>query len=236
MPLTDRKYQRALVYASGTGDRSGDSVDMSQIEEIDIVVSFATIAAGAVTHIAAESDDNSSFTSGLELVGTQIDVADDDDNQVFVISIQNPPERYVRLKVDKDGSNASAESAVYVLHRHGRTPQTSDVANVLTTEAHEWPATGTAATASASLSPSSSASESASISLSPSVSPSLSSSLSPSISPSLSPSLSASVSVSLSDSASISLSPSLSISLSPSSTESPSATESLSPSLSPSPS
>ena len=226
MPLTDRKFTRALAYATGTADRSGAILDMKQFEEVDVIVSFAAIAGGGVNRIRVDSDSDSAFGSAQEITGTQIDILDDDDGQVFVIHIAHVPERYIRLVVDKDTSNACAESAVYLQTRPGSMPQTSDVTDVLTTESHNWPIVGTGASASPSLSVSLSPSSSSSPSASPSSSASASDS--PSASPSLSPSLSPS------DSGSAS--PSVSVSLSPSASESPSASPSLSPSLSPSPS
>jgi len=252
MPINeDRKYVLALANASGSADRNGAILDMSGIEEVDIVVSVGVVAPGAVTRIRVDSDSDVAFGSPQEIDGASMDIEDDDDGQVFIIPIQNPPERYVRLVVDKDGANACEESAMYVQAGFHRSPQDSastDEVNVDTI--HQWPSVGTGASASpsvsVSLSPSLSVSSSESRSSSASTSPSSSVSLSPSASPSSSSSPSSSASVS--ESRSVSLSPSSSesrsasvsesrsVSLSPSASDSPSASPSLSPSASPSPS
>jgi hypothetical protein len=144
MPLNDRKYTKALSYASGTADRTGVVLDMSGFQEVDIVVILATIATGGTNSIKAQSDDNLAFASPQDITGTAQTIADDDDDQVFIIHIANPPERYVRLYVDKDTSNACAESAMYVQSKPSSKPQTNDVTNAVTTESHVWPVVGTA--------------------------------------------------------------------------------------------
>ncbi len=144
MPLTDRKYSKALAYASGTADRPGAALDMSGFDEVDMVVVFAAIAADAVTSVKAQCDDVASFAGAVDIAGTAQTVAHADDDDVFIIHIAHPPKRYVRVFIDKDASNASGESAVYVQHKPGYKPQSSDVATSIRSEAHVWPAVGTA--------------------------------------------------------------------------------------------
>lgn len=144
MPLTDRKYTTALVYASGTADRVGAALDMSGYQEVDIIVHFAAIANGGTNSIKAQADDNAAFGSPLDIAGTAQTVVDNDDDQMFIIHIARPPERYVRLYVDKDTSNACAETAIYVQHNPDSKPVTNDAANLVTTESFVNPATGTA--------------------------------------------------------------------------------------------
>ena len=223
----DRQYVLALSYASGTADRNGAILDTSGWGEVEIVVNVGTVASGAVTRIRVDSDSDSAFGSAQEITGASMDIEDDDDGQVFIIPLQNVPERYIRVVIDKDTANACAESVNYVLHKPMRMPQTSAETDEVNVDSiHLWPVVGTGASASPSLSPSLSPSASSS----PSASPSSSSSASDS------PSSSDSLSVSLSPSDSGSASPSVSTSLSPSLSDSPSSSPSLSESLSPSPS
>jgi hypothetical protein len=144
MPLTDRKFSKGLAYASGTADRSGAACDMSGFQELDIVVTFATIAASGTNSIKAQCDDNAAFSSAQDIAGTTQTVAVDDDDQIFIIHIANPPERYVRVYVDKDTTNACAESVLYIQSNPGSKPQTNDATDLVTTESHVWPLVGTA--------------------------------------------------------------------------------------------
>jgi hypothetical protein len=144
MPLTERKYSIGLAYASGTADRTGAACDMSGYQEVDIIVSLGAVEAGGTNSIKAQSDDNSSFSSAQDIAGTAQTVADDDDSQVFIIHISNPPERYVRAYIDKDTSHACAESVLYVRHKPDTKPQTNDATDAVTTESFVYPAVGTA--------------------------------------------------------------------------------------------
>lgn len=138
------QVRSALDYVSGTADRNGATFDTSGFEGVLMIVKFATIAAGAVTDIRAQSGDASNMSDAADLLGTAITVADDDDNQVFVIDLVKPRERYVRLVVNKDGVNATAESAVYIGYGASVLPVTQTLANAVTFERHVSPAEGTA--------------------------------------------------------------------------------------------
>ena len=144
MPLTERKYTIGLAYASGTAVRTGAALDMSGYQEVDIIVAVAGVAAGATYSIKAQSDDNAAFASAQDIAGTAMAIADDDDGQVFILHLSNPPERYVRAYVSKDTVNACGESVMYCQHRPNNKPQTNDVTDAITTESHVWAAVGTA--------------------------------------------------------------------------------------------
>lgn len=140
----DTKVTTALDYASGNSDRNGATLDMQGFEGVLMIVKFATIAADAVTSIKAQQGAASNLSDAADLAGTAQAVAADDDNQVFVIDLYKPQERYVRLVVDKDGTNAAAESAVYVQYGPRVKPVANNVADAVTHELHVSPAEGTA--------------------------------------------------------------------------------------------
>lgn len=134
----------ALDYASGTADRNGAVFDMSGLEGVLMVVKFATIASGATTSIKAQQGQQSDLSDAADLAGTKISVADDDDDQIFIIDLYRPQECYVRVVVDKDGSNAAAESAIYIGYGARDKPVALTLANEVTYELHVSPAEGTA--------------------------------------------------------------------------------------------
>lgn len=138
----DIKITSALDYASGTADRSGATLDMKGYDGVLMVVKLAAVAAGAVTSIKAQQGAASNLSDAADLAGSAQTIADDDDNEVYYIDLYQPRERYVRLVVDKDGTNACAESAVYIQY-NGRTAPTTHAAGV-TGEGHVAPAEGTA--------------------------------------------------------------------------------------------
>lgn len=142
MALTDRKYTIGLAYASGTADRTGATLDMSGFQEVDMVVTLAAVHNSATYTIKAQSDADSAFGSPQDIADSSITVAGTDDDKVKIIHIANPPERYVRIYCTKDGSNACAESVLYVQFSPDAKP-TSQGTNVAS-ESNIWPANGTA--------------------------------------------------------------------------------------------
>lgn len=138
----DVKITTALDYASGTADRTGAALDMAGWDGVLMVVKFATIAAGGTNSIKAQQGAASNLSDAADLLGTAQSIADDDDNEVYCIDLWQPRERYVRLYVDKDTSNACAESAVYIQYKGRALPSTH--ATGVTVESHVSPAEGTA--------------------------------------------------------------------------------------------
>ncbi len=138
------KVSSALDYAEAATDRNGATLDMQGWDGVLMIVKFAAIAASAVTKIKAQQGEASDMSDAADLAGTGIDVADDDDNQIFMIDIYRPRERYVRLVVDKDTSHNTAESAIYIQYKGRKGPVDNNVANLVTAETHISPAEGTA--------------------------------------------------------------------------------------------
>jgi len=138
------KIVSALDYVSGTADRNGATVDTHGYEGVLIIVKTAAIAAGGVNSIKAQQAAISDFSDGADLLGSRISIADDDDNQSFVIDLVKPQERYVRVVIDKDGTNAMAEMAWYVLYGAHKKPVVNAVVDAVTIETHVSPAEGTA--------------------------------------------------------------------------------------------
>lgn len=135
------KIVDGLDYASAATDRNGAGVDMANHEWVIGIVKFAAIATGATTNVHWEqSTDNSSFA---DLEGTAITVADDDDNQIFASLLIKPRERYVRMVIDKDASNATAEVLVYVVGGGKTLPEFASVTDDITVEINVSPPEGT---------------------------------------------------------------------------------------------
>jgi hypothetical protein len=136
------KITTALDYATGTADRNGATLDMQGWDGVLMLVHFATIAAGGTNSIKAQQGAASNLSDAADLEGTGQSVAADDDNEIYAIDLYQPRERYVRLVVDKDTSNACAESAVYIQYKGKELPSTH--ASGVTVETHVSPAEGTA--------------------------------------------------------------------------------------------
>ncbi len=140
----DVKITSALDHAEASADRNGATLDMEGYEGVLMVVKFGDIAGSAVTSIKAQQGAASNLSDAADLEGTGITVADDDDNQIFVIDVYRPQERYVRVVVDKDASHNTEEMAWYIQYGPKKKPVDNNVADTITTELHVSPAEGTA--------------------------------------------------------------------------------------------
>jgi hypothetical protein len=135
------KVTTCLDYASGTATRNGATLDMSGWDGVLAVVKHATIASSAVGDIHWEQGAASDLSDAADLAGTAIAVADDDDDELWISDLYRPRERYVRLVVTKDASNAQAESVVYIQYRGRKLPVSNAGADAY--ELHVSPAEGT---------------------------------------------------------------------------------------------
>lgn len=128
----DVKIVPILSYASANSDRNSEVIDTAGYDKCTIVVHFATIAANAVTsmylaHADAASDENT-LTSGANVATSSQTIADNDDNKVKYMEFI-PSKRYYQLTLDKDATNACAESAVAYLYRAEKVPTTHGTGN-----------------------------------------------------------------------------------------------------------
>ncbi len=96
--------------AAGVTEQNSTSVDMKGFESVTFILTMGAITAGAATSVEIEtSSDNSVFD---ELLGSGITIADDDDNQAFVLEVVRPQERYVRCTVHRATQNSAIDSIV----------------------------------------------------------------------------------------------------------------------------
>lgn len=135
------KISDCLDYASGTATRNGATLDMSGWDGVLVVCKHATIAGSAAGDIHMEQGADSGLSDAADLAGTAIAIADDDDDQTFVIDLYKPTERYVRAVVTKNAANAQAESVLYIQYRGRKLPVTDMGAEAY--ELHVSPAEGT---------------------------------------------------------------------------------------------
>jgi len=133
------KVQNAT--AAGSTDVTSDSVDMLNYDTVMFHLTFGTITSGAVTSIHVEQSANDS--SFADLTGTNVTVADDDDNQVFWVEVTNPGDRYLRLIVDRATQNAVVGEIYALRGRGGEEAVDNNVTDTITGELHVSPAEGT---------------------------------------------------------------------------------------------
>ena len=126
--------------AAGTSDVESSSVDMKGFQSVAFTVAMGAITTAAVTSAKLQgSSDNSSFS---DLEGTGVTIADDDDNQIFVLDIDNPRHRYIKCVVDRGTQNAVVDSIVAAQYGAQIEPVTQPATT--TVEYNHAPAAGTA--------------------------------------------------------------------------------------------
>jgi hypothetical protein len=120
----DVKIVPILSYVSANSDRSSEVIDTAGFGRCCIVVHLAAIATGGANSIylahSDVADNETTLNTGANVANTNQVIADDDDNQVKYIDFE-PSKRYYQLNVNKDATNAMAESAVaYLYHSKDR--------------------------------------------------------------------------------------------------------------------
>lgn len=128
----DIQIRSALDYASGTGDRDGATIDIQGFDWVVFATHFAAIGAGATVTVSVEQGDESDLSDAAVATGSTLTPAADDDNQLFVQAIEKPVARYLRVMVDNDGANATAQSAIVILGRGRTLPALADITDEVT--------------------------------------------------------------------------------------------------------
>lgn len=131
--------------AAGTDDTQSSSViDMKGFDAVTFIVGFGALTATAVTTVKAQQGAASNLSDAADLLGSAVSVADDDDNQVVVLEINHPRERYVRVQVVRATANAVIDFGIAIQTAAKSEPVTHDSATVVSSELHHAPAEGTA--------------------------------------------------------------------------------------------
>lgn len=130
------------ISSAATTDITSDSVDMEGYDSVIFVFTMQTITGSAATSVHAEqSADDSSFA---DLEGTNITIADDDDDEMFWLEIVRPTDRYVRIIVDRGTQNAEVgEIYAFQTPMHKQKPIDNVIDDTITGESHLTPDEGT---------------------------------------------------------------------------------------------
>lgn len=119
------RHSNAVV--AGTTDiEPAAGVDTADCEGVLFIVSLGAITAGAVTSVKAQQ---SSAADGAgdafaDLEGSEIAVADDDDNQLVYVDVRRPTERFVRCVVARGTENAVVDGITAIKYGLRKRPAT----------------------------------------------------------------------------------------------------------------
>lgn len=133
------------ILAAGTTDVDSEIVDTLGYEAICFVYGLGTLAASSGVTIQVQQNTANSSSGMADLAGSeQATTADTDDNKLIISDPYRPTERYLRVQTIRgDGGNSTIDFLIAILYRAGQLPVTQG-ATVLSSEAYNSPAEGTA--------------------------------------------------------------------------------------------
>lgn len=120
MHLTDKvkTVRVSNAVAAGATDVTCTAVDMTGYDAVRFIALFGTLTATQVTSIRAQcSSDDGSSDAYTDIEGSASDaLGDDDDNDMLVLDIVRPPERYVKCIIDRATANAVVDGVIAELY------------------------------------------------------------------------------------------------------------------------
>lgn len=130
--------------AAGQTAVDSDSVDMANFEGVEFEVLMGSITTGGVQSAKLQqSEDDGDADGWSDIEGTSQTIADDDDNQVFVLEVRRPTKRYVRCTVSRATQNSVVDGIV-ARRYGGRVKPATNGATIGGVETHASPEEGTA--------------------------------------------------------------------------------------------
>ena len=139
------KLQRVInATAVGTTTINGSVVDTAGFDTCRFIVAFGAITDGT-PDIKVQQGTQSDGSDMADLADTLVTLADTDDNDLAVVEVTRPRERYLRVVVVRGGATGSViDGAIAELGSPAKAPITHDAATVAASESHTSPAEGTA--------------------------------------------------------------------------------------------
>ncbi len=127
----------------GTGTVVSSTVDTQGFEGVMFLVAFGAITDGT-PNIQGRQGQQSNMSDAATLAGTDVAMADADDNDIGILDIYRPAERYVDCQVVRGGATGCViDSITAILYGPRKIPTVHDSATVPQVETHVSPAEGT---------------------------------------------------------------------------------------------
>lgn len=115
-----------FTVAGGTSNVNSDPVDTAGFDGVRFITGFGAITAGAATSQKAQQGQASNLSDAADLASSSVTVADTDDNNISIVDIYRPAERYVRLATLRATQNAAIDFMIVELYRQRKQPVTQD--------------------------------------------------------------------------------------------------------------
>lgn len=122
----NHKVVKALnLSAAGTSTLTSSAIDTLGYEGCVFVLQTGGITAGAVTSLKLQqSSDDAGSDDYSDILGSSQAIADDDDNELFVVPVHRPGKRYLKLVVSRATQNAEIGGVTAILYGPERKPVT----------------------------------------------------------------------------------------------------------------
>lgn len=128
----------------GTSTVTSSAVDTAGFGGCMFLVLFGAITDGTPDIKVQQSSDDAAADAYADLAGTAIAMADTDDNDIGIVDVKAPKERYLKCVVTRGGSTGCViDGILAVLYDPSELPVTQD-STVPQSEKHAAPDEGTA--------------------------------------------------------------------------------------------
>lgn len=143
--LTDQVVTTRVsnAVAVGTSTVAGSTIDMAGFEGVRFIVQYGAITDGT-PNLQAQQGAASDMSDAADLLGTDVAVADTDDNKMAILDIYAPQERYVRCRVVRGGATGCVIDSIIAEQYGARSEPVTQGSTVAAAEKHVSPAEGTA--------------------------------------------------------------------------------------------
>lgn len=131
--------------SAATTSITGSAVDMQGYSGLTLMVACGAITTGAITTLKAQqSSDDGASDAYSDIEGSSVTIADDADNKMILLEIQNPQKRYVKPVIARGTQNAEINGIFAIQTGPNVEPVSQSTNHVATSELHFAPDEGTA--------------------------------------------------------------------------------------------
>lgn len=132
------------VTAAGVTTITPSGLDCSGCDHVRFVVQWGAITATGVQSAEIhQSSDDGAVDTYTAIAGTNVSVADDDDNKLTVIDIINPREAWLKCVINRATANSEV-NGIIAIQDMGAAPSTMIAGDVQGYEKHIYAAEGAA--------------------------------------------------------------------------------------------
>jgi hypothetical protein len=128
---TSKFIRISNAVAAGLTDSTSSTFDVSGADAVKVIAAFGALTATAVTAIRVRHGDESDGSDAADITGATLSIADDDDNQIGIVTVEKPTKRYFTVVIDRATANAVIDGVFAELCGYHKQPVTHDSSTVV---------------------------------------------------------------------------------------------------------